>query len=226
MDTFALFHSLINQPVYLLSLLPERTEGGRGQFSAVESFFRAGEEGIRFRRKLTRIFLTLNCAYDLEVYHARHGTPSALPGTPEHWDRNPPPEVLARCVAACGEETPRSFLNLVLNDREAMIVLDGDDLFAAVYGPDNVLQDRLRRLAASEGLFFRVAPEYEGALEYEATRWEEPEDAGPEENAAPEETGPEDTSIPSSKSGGEPVRKPEKTGPAGRSHPDRAERGT
>ena len=49
-------------------------------------------------------------------------------------------------------------MNIFVDKDKAMLVLNGDDPWAAVYNADEDLQTLLRMLADSEGMFFRNAP--------------------------------------------------------------------
>lgn len=46
-------------------------------------------------------------------------------------------------------------MNILLNDGEAMIILNEDDTILSVYNPDETLLALLEKLAAAEGLFVR-----------------------------------------------------------------------
>ena len=50
-------------------------------------------------------------------------------------------------------------MNIFVDDDRAMLVLNGDDPWAAVYNADEDLQQLLGMLAVSEGMFFRKAPQ-------------------------------------------------------------------
>ena len=49
----------------------------------------------------------------------------------------------------------KDFINILLNDGEAMIILNEDDVILSVYNPDETLLSLLEKLAAAEGLFVR-----------------------------------------------------------------------
>jgi hypothetical protein len=49
-------------------------------------------------------------------------------------------------------------MNIFVDEDRAMLVLNGDDPWSAVYNADEELQQLLRMLAVSEGMFFRKAP--------------------------------------------------------------------
>ena len=52
-------------------------------------------------------------------------------------------------------------MNILLNDGEAMIILNEDDTILSVYNPDETLLALLEKLAAAVGLFVRERWEVE-----------------------------------------------------------------
>lgn len=64
-----------------------------------------------------------------------------------------------RCIERCfdGEPRKRDYINIILPRVNAMIILNGDDLYMMLYNPDDELKALVKELAHSEGLFFYEA---------------------------------------------------------------------
>ncbi len=48
----------------------------------------------------------------------------------------------------------KDYLNILIDQERAMVILNGDNLYLSVYDPDLRLRQLLQDLAACEGLFF------------------------------------------------------------------------
>ena len=120
---------LMNTPYWIIDVLPARVpEAGPGQFFAVEKYF-LKEQIAAVRQKHIRLILKLNCYMDITV----------------DGETNPAPERLAEMMkeqAVC----------ILLDD--AMILSEPDDLHMTLFNPDARLQELVKTLSASEGLFF------------------------------------------------------------------------
>lgn len=132
---------LLDGPYWIVDILPEQVPAdAAGQYSAVERYFLLPERIIPLRRKYAEILLRLNCYYDMAVSF----------DSCESWETNPDPEAFAdRVVGLSGNE----FLRAVLPDQNAMIDYDRNDTYLTVYDPDSALIEKVRALAAAEGLF-------------------------------------------------------------------------
>ena len=75
------------------------------------------------------------------------------------WEANPDPEAFAERVAGL---SGNEFLRAVFTGQNAMIDYDHNDTYLTVYDPDSALLDKVRALAAAEGLFVWRAPQGEG----------------------------------------------------------------
>jgi hypothetical protein len=74
----------------------------------------------------------------------------------ETWEKNPDPESFSlRLEGLSGN----SFLRAVFETQRAMIDIEHDDTYMTAYDPDSMLVDKLRALAAAEGLFVWSPPE-------------------------------------------------------------------
>ena len=69
------------------------------------------------------------------------------------WEENPSPKRLERLVEKC-TGSQKDYLNILIDQERAMVILNGDNLYLSVYDPDLRLRQLLQDLAACEGLFF------------------------------------------------------------------------
>ena len=129
--------------VYVVDPLPEKvSKKSRGQFLEIENFWHESGEAKKICRKFERIILKLYCYYDIEVKFKGTCTKNPSPKNLQTWIR--------KCVSG-----KKDFINILLNDGEAMIILNEDDVILSVYNPDETLLSLLEKLAAAEGLFVR-----------------------------------------------------------------------
>ena len=136
-----LMGELLEGPYWIVDILPEQVPAdAAGQYFAVERYFLQPERIIPLRRKYAEILLRLNCYADMAVSFDACAS----------WETNPDPEAFAARVAGL---SGNEFLRAVFAEQNAMIDYDHDDTYLTVYDPDSVLIEKVRALAAAEGLF-------------------------------------------------------------------------
>ena len=141
-----LMGELLEGPYWIVDILPEQVPADAdGQYFAVERYYLRPERLRDLRRRYAEILLRLNCYDDMVVSF----------DSCESWERNPDPETFAGKLT---ELAGNSFLRAVFPARRAMVELEHDDTWMTVYDPDLRLLDRLRTLAAGEGLFVWSPP--------------------------------------------------------------------
>ena len=136
-----LIGELLEGPYRIVDILPEQVPAhAAGQYFAVERYYlRPGRIG-ELRRRYAEILLRLNCYFDMAV-----SFDSCM-----SWELNPDPEAFADRVAGL---SGNDFLRAVFETRRTMIDLEPCDTYMTVYDPDPELLEKLRKLAAAEGLF-------------------------------------------------------------------------
>lgn len=74
--------------------------------------------------------------------------------------KNPEPEQLAEWILHCfeGDWKERDYINIILPACNAMVILNGDDLYMILCNPDKQLMDIISQLAGAEGFFVYKAP--------------------------------------------------------------------
>ena len=139
--------ALLEGPYWIVDILPEQVPAdAAGQYFAVERYFLQQSRIVPLRRKYAEILLRLNCYYDMAVSFDSCMT----------WETNPDPEAFAeRLAGLSGNE----FLRAVFAGQNAMIDYDRNDTYLTVYDPGAALLDKVRALAAAEGLFVWRAPQ-------------------------------------------------------------------
>ena len=136
-----LMGELLEGPYWIVDILPEQVSAdAAGQYFAVERYFLQRPRIAPLRRKYAEILLRLNCYVDMAV-----SFDSCM-----SWETNPDPEAFASRVAGL---SGNDFLRAVFAKQNAMIDYDHNDTYLTVYDPGAALLDKVRALAAAEGLF-------------------------------------------------------------------------
>ena len=139
---------LLETPCHLIDIYPIQVpENSPGSYFRINDWI-LDNEYEELAGKYFHILLKLNCYHDLTIYHE------------DHIIKNPAPDILRKRVRKCfaAKQRKRGYMNVFVDTDRAMLVLNGDDPWAAVYNADENLQALLRMLADSEGMFFRKAP--------------------------------------------------------------------
>ncbi len=145
-----LMGALLEGPYWIVDLLPEQVSAdAAGQYFAVERYFLQRSRIVPLRRQYAEILLRLNCYFDMAV-----SFDSCM-----SWETNPDPEAFANRVAGL---SGKEFLRAVFAGQNAMIDYDHNDTYLTVYDPGAALLDKIRVLAAAEGLFVWSPPQEEG----------------------------------------------------------------
>lgn len=146
MDICARIDELIEKPLWLIDIFPHTVPpDSGGRYLAVEEHLQRHRKGIN--RRFANLLLKLYCYYDFVVSHS------------DGCIENLSPKRLLRCIERCfdGEPRKRDYINIILPRVNAMIILNGDDLYMMLYNPDDELKALVKELAHSEGLFFYEA---------------------------------------------------------------------
>ena len=135
---------LLGKPCWLVDIFPRRApRRDDGRYFKVEEIFRRNrwELNEKLDENFCRLLLKLYCYYDFCCVFG------------EERAENPEPELLAEWLDRCLAGGER--FAVLLPACDALICLDGGDLYANVYNPDEEFCGLLAQLAAAEGLFFR-----------------------------------------------------------------------
>jgi len=146
-DIISKIDELMGKPCYLIDIFPCTVpETPDRRYFAIEELFQ--NDRAELDKKFCRILLKLYCYYDFGV--------SAGEKTAE----NPEPSQLIKWVRRCfeGDWRKRDYIHIILPDCNAMVILNGGDLYMSVYNPDKRLMELISQLADAEGCFFYKAP--------------------------------------------------------------------
>ena len=146
-DIIAKIDELIEKPCYLIDIFPCTVpETPDRRYFLIEEYLQNNRAELN--GKFCRLLLKLYCYYDFWV------------SAGEEQAENPKPELLAEGIDHCfeGNWRERDYINIILPDCSAMVILNGDDLYMIVYNPDDRLKELISKLAGAEGLFFYEAP--------------------------------------------------------------------
>ena len=138
---------LLGKKAYLIDIFPKTVpQREDGRYFGVERILK--RDSADTHRRFARILLKLYCYYDITVCAGdrilRDPAPGELYDLTEAWLH--------------GDESPGDRLNVILPEPGALLVLDRDDLYMVLYGPDEALKGLAGDLARSEGLSFYEAP--------------------------------------------------------------------
>ena len=141
---------LLDAACHVIDFLPRRVprEAGRYYFP-VEEYLAAPERIGALYRRFARVVLCLSCYDGIAADRS--------PGAGEEdsdWIVQPAPETLVSLVEGCADG---GYLTLLFPDGDALLTLDGGDLYLTAYNLRGEFLDTVRQLAAAEGLFLREA---------------------------------------------------------------------
>ena len=142
---------LFKSDIQSIEELPETTSGAADP-RRFDNMMGALLEGpywiVPLRRKYAELLLRLNCYCDMAVSFDSCAS----------WETNPDPETFAKRVERL---SGNEFLRAVFAEQNVMIDYDHNDTYLTVYDPNRALLDKIRALAAAEGLFVWRAPREE-----------------------------------------------------------------
>ena len=147
-DIIEKIDALLEQPRYLIDIFPRTVPQAEDRrYFEIEEYFQKNRGALN--DKFCRILLKLYCYYDFWV------------SAGEEAAKNPRPEQLVEWIYHCfeGDWRKRDYMNVILPGGDAMVILNGDDLYMILCNPDRRLKELAAQLAGAEGLFFYKVPE-------------------------------------------------------------------
>lgn len=146
-DIISKIDELIEKTCYLIDIFPCTVpETPDRRYFMVEEYFQKNR--TEWNRKFCNLLLKLYCYYDFWV------------SAGEKLVKNPEPDLLAEWIWHCfeGDWRKRDYINIILPACNAMLILNGDDLYMTLYNPDKQLLDMISQLAGAEGFWVYKAP--------------------------------------------------------------------
>ncbi|MBP5688319.1 MAG: hypothetical protein J6X22_06710 [Muribaculaceae bacterium] len=133
-----LIEDYLAKPYWVIDFLPKQVPAdSKGQFFNIEKHLLEDSQHGILLQKFANVLLKLNCYYDFDVCRC------AI----DEWSANPSPDLLSSWVAE------NESLCIIINDADAMITLNRDDINMTLYNPREELLELARDIATSEGLF-------------------------------------------------------------------------
>ena len=124
---------LLEKPFWVIDFLPERVSAERSkQYFAVEDFCCKGQYINQLYQRFAYLVIKLSCYFDI------YG--------------NPLPNEIFDSINNC---LSKGYVNFLFAVEDALITLNGGDLYMTVYNPNGRLLELVQSLATAEGLFVR-----------------------------------------------------------------------
>ena len=142
-DIISKIDELLEKPCYLIDIFPYTVpETADRRYFRVEEYFQKNRK--EWNEKFCRLLLKLYCYYDFWC------------SCGEELAENPEPDVFAQWILHCfeGDWKERDYIKIIIHTCNAMVILNGDDLYISVYNPDRQLMELISQLASAEGFFF------------------------------------------------------------------------
>ena len=138
-----MINRLLNKKYYIIDYLPMQVpKDSEGQFFEVELYLLNNMERYGLQDRFVSIILKVMCYYSTSVL------------IKEEWTEQPSPDVMVTIVERMMKNHSGT-MNVLLPEKDVLLVVDGDCLNMTVYNPDDELCILLKDIAASEGMFFR-----------------------------------------------------------------------
>lgn len=117
----------------MIDYLPGPVPASRGRhYWKVEKWFSSQREYKRLYRKFLHFLLKLSATVNSPQATGRNGRKIPLPNGWSGWWKNAP-------------GSRKDYLNILIDQGRAMVILNGDDLYLSVYDPDLRLRQLLGR---------------------------------------------------------------------------------
>jgi len=137
---------LLDSPYRVIDILPRQAPvAGGGCWFAVEQYLMEHPQIDGLYSRFARLMLKLSCYYGPVVYDPEGDV----------WIEAPEPAELVRRVAACASTGRDRYVHVLFPAEDALLTLEGDDVYMTLYAPEGELQETAAQLAAAEGLFLR-----------------------------------------------------------------------
>lgn len=141
----SLMEGLLQKPYAVIDVFPAQVPADRSSvYLETESWFLKNGESKRLARKLARILVKLHCYFDIDMHT-------------EGWHSGISAARLEKAVRHAVKNS-KGGLGLLLAQEQTLICLEGSSLHMTVYHPSSRVQEILKPLAQSEGLFWRETP--------------------------------------------------------------------
>lgn len=143
-DYTQLVDELLEKECYIIDYLPETVPSdAEGQFWEVEHYLLNRKQYIWFRERFVAVILKIMCYCHIVILW-------------NGWIDRPKPEQINQAVSQIMGNRSGT-LNCVFPTERSLLTVDGDCLNLTVYHPSGKMCRLLKRIAESEGLFWRLS---------------------------------------------------------------------
>lgn len=150
---------LFDSPCRVIDFLPRQVPASAGgNYFAVERYLSGRPRLDALYQKFAHLVLCLTCYVTAAADLASPYSPEYDETAGGNWVDDPAPEELTAMIEACAGDPPPTF-SLLFPGEDALLTLNGGDLYMTLYHPSADLLDLVRPLAAAEGLFVREGAE-------------------------------------------------------------------
>lgn len=135
-----ILNNLLEMQCYVIDFLPRQvSKDAVGQFFKIENYLLNNYERYGLKERFICIILKLMCYYRVIVHW-------------DEWIEQPASELIAEIVDSI-MENHSGYMNMLLPDKNALLIFEWDCLNLTLYNPDAELIELAKQLAQSEGLF-------------------------------------------------------------------------
>ena len=133
---------LLGAAYYVIDFLPEQVKpDARGQFFDVEYYLLNSEKHFSLKNRFVNVILKLMCYYHVSIQW-------------NGWVDRPTPKTVEEAVNTIMDNRS-GWLNVLLPEENALVVFEWDCLNLSIYNPSEEIQIIMKKIAFSEGLFWR-----------------------------------------------------------------------
>lgn len=135
---------LLQKQCYIIDFLPKQVPANsNGQFFRIENYLLNNCEEFGFGKRFICVILKLMCYYCVTI------------GFGESVEQVSPEKITE--IVKTIMQNHSGTLELFFPEKDTLLILECDCMNLSVYNPDIEMQELLREIAVSEGLFFRKA---------------------------------------------------------------------
>lgn len=135
---------LLETSCYIMDFLPKQVpKSCGGQFFEIETYLLNRYNRCGLRDRFLGVILKAMCYYPVSVYWSR-------------WINQPSPEQMEEIIDTIMDNHSGD-VNVLFTSKNALLQFGWDCLNISIYNPDEEMCELFEKIAASEGLFWRLA---------------------------------------------------------------------
>ena len=135
---------LLETQCFIIDFLPKQVPEESGeQFFRIENYLLNNYERFGIKDKIIRIILKAMCYYPVSVFGKK-------------WIKQPTPEQVVEIIDSIMDNHSGD-MNMIFTSKEVLLQFGWDCLNISIYNPDEEMCELFEKIAASEGMFWRLA---------------------------------------------------------------------